>query len=84
MKSRIDDSRGDFQEVTPVIEQLKTLLDTTISKLCHVQKLTIEFLLVRHCKISRMKKVLTQAGLEPTISCSVGRRLIHWATEPSG
>ena len=29
------------------------------------------------------KKLLTQAGLEPTISCSVGRRLIHWATEPS-
>ena len=29
-----------------------------------------------------MKKNLTQAGLEPTISCSVGRRLIHWATEP--
>ena len=28
------------------------------------------------------KKNLTQAGLEPTISCSVGRRLIHWATEP--
>ena len=28
-------------------------------------------------------KILTQAGLEPTISCSVGRRLIHWATEPS-
>ena len=28
-------------------------------------------------------KELTQAGLEPTISCSVGRRLIHWATEPS-
>ena len=28
------------------------------------------------------KKSLTQAGLEPTISCSVGRRLIHWATEP--
>ena len=27
-------------------------------------------------------KSLTQAGLEPTISCSVGRRLIHWATEP--
>ena len=27
-------------------------------------------------------KDLTQAGLEPTISCSVGRRLIHWATEP--
>ena len=26
---------------------------------------------------------MTQAGLEPTISCSVGRRLIHWATEPS-
>ena len=31
----------------------------------------------------RLKKALTQAGLEPTISCSVGRRLIHWATEPS-
>ena len=27
------------------------------------------------------EKGLTQAGLEPTISCSVGRRLIHWATE---
>ena len=30
----------------------------------------------------RQQKGLTQAGLEPTISCSVGRRLIHWATEP--
>ena len=29
-----------------------------------------------------IQKILTQAGLEPTISCSVGRRLIHWATEP--
>ena len=29
-----------------------------------------------------LEKELTQAGLEPTISCSVGRRLIHWATEP--
>ena len=33
--------------------------------------------------IGMNKKELTQAGLEPTISCSVGRRLIHWATEPS-
>ena len=32
--------------------------------------------------IGMNKKELTQAGLEPTISCSVGRRLIHWATEP--
>ena len=32
----------------------KTLLDTAISKLCHMQKLSIEFLLVRHYK-SRMK-----------------------------
>ena len=34
-------------------------------------------------KFRNSKKGLTQAGLEPTISCSVGRRLIHWATEPS-
>ena len=33
-------------------------------------------------KFRNSEKVLTQAGLEPTISCSVGRRLIHWATEP--
>ena len=33
--------------------------------------------------MSHDEKYLTQAGLEPTISCSVGRRLIHWATEPS-
>ena len=28
------------------------------------------------------KKFLTLPGLEPRISCSVGRRLIHWAIEP--
>ena len=28
------------------------------------------------------KKYLTLPGLEPRISCSVGRRLIHWAIEP--
>ena len=29
------------------------------------------------------KKYLTLPGLEPRISCSVGRRLIHWAIEPT-
>ena len=27
---------------------------------------------------------MTLPGLEPRISCSVGRRLIHWAIEPAG
>ena len=35
-----------------------------------------------HGRNSKAEKKLTSLGVEPRISCSVGRRLSHWATRP--